>query len=233
MKRLIIAVLSVVPLLGIAGYAAASSDRSAASATAAFHDLEKARDAGYVVQVAELSGATCIAHGAEGAMGDHFVNQDLLLDQGVIDATAPEAVVYEQRNNGTYKLVALEYIVFKADWEAAGNTGKPSLFGPGVRLHRRAEPVRAATVLFAPRVDLETEPEWTAHALESGRQLFVDPEPGESRPLPRLAYSSPSTRAPRSAGRVPTDGCNEARKNSRPSRKEPNLLPPVTTPCRS
>jgi hypothetical protein len=62
-------------------------------------------------------------------MGDHFVNPDLLLDQGVIDATAPEAVVYEQRNNGTYKLVALEYIVFNADWEAAGNTGKPSLFG--------------------------------------------------------------------------------------------------------
>ena len=71
MKRLIIVVLSVVPLLGIAGYAAASSDRSAAaeaaSATAAFHDLEKAQDAGYVVHVAELSGATCIAHGAEGA----------------------------------------------------------------------------------------------------------------------------------------------------------------------
>ena len=69
MKRLIIVVLSVVPLLGIAGYAAASSDRSAAaeaaSATAAFHDLEKAQDAGYVVHVAELSGATCIAHGAE------------------------------------------------------------------------------------------------------------------------------------------------------------------------
>jgi hypothetical protein len=133
MKRLIIVVLSVVPLLGIAGYAAASSDRSAAaeaaSATAAFHDLEKAQGAGYVVHVAELSGATCIAHGAEGAMGDHFVNPDLLLDQGVIDATAPEAVVYEQRNNGTYKLVALEYIVFNADWEAAGNTGKPSLFG--------------------------------------------------------------------------------------------------------
>jgi hypothetical protein len=62
-------------------------------------------------------------------MGDHFVNGELLLDDGVIDATEPEALVYETRNDGTFKLVALEYIVFKSDWEEAGNTSPPSLFG--------------------------------------------------------------------------------------------------------
>jgi hypothetical protein len=62
-------------------------------------------------------------------MGDHFANGSLLVDGGVIDASEPEALVYEQRNDGTYKLVALEYIVFEVDWEAAGNTAPPELFG--------------------------------------------------------------------------------------------------------
>jgi len=132
-KRLAVTALVVTPLLAIAGYAAASSDRSetaaASAATARFHDLDAAQDAGYNIHVADLSGATCIAHPGEGAMGDHFANGRLLLDGGVIDAATPEALVYEQRNNGTYKLVALEYIVFQADWEAAGNSSAPELFG--------------------------------------------------------------------------------------------------------
>ena len=129
----VFAVLAVTPLLGLAGYAAASNERSdtavASAATARFHDLDAAQDAGYTIHVAELSGATCIAQPSEGAMGDHFANGDLLLDGGVIDAATPEALVYEQRNNGTYKLVALEYIVFQADWEAAGQSSPPTLFG--------------------------------------------------------------------------------------------------------
>jgi hypothetical protein len=133
LKRLLFPLVAVVPLLVVAGYALASDDRSAAaeaaSATARFHDLGAAQEAGYTVHVAELSGATCIANGAVGAMGDHFANGALLLDHGVIDASAPEALVYEKRNDGSFKLVALEYIVFKADWEAAGHTTPPELFG--------------------------------------------------------------------------------------------------------
>jgi hypothetical protein len=134
LKRSILLLVACVPLLAAVGYAAASSERSgaaqvAAAATAAFHDLDAARAAGYTIHVQELSGATCIANGAVGAMGDHFANGALLLDGGVIDASAPEALVYEQRQNGSYKLVALEYIVFQADWEAAGQTAPPALFG--------------------------------------------------------------------------------------------------------
>ena len=131
--RVLLAVAMVLPILALAGYAAAANERSdaavASAATARFHDLDAAEDAGYTIHVAELSGATCIANGAEGAMGDHFANGGLLLDGGVIDASKPEALVYERRNNGSYKLVALEWVVFQADWEAAGNTSPPALFG--------------------------------------------------------------------------------------------------------
>jgi hypothetical protein len=64
-------------------------------------------------------------------MGDHFANPSLLFDNGAIDETKPEALVYEGRNNGSFKLVALEYIVTVGDWERAHGVGaaKPKLFG--------------------------------------------------------------------------------------------------------
>jgi hypothetical protein len=132
-KHLVVLALAVTPLLALAGFATASNERSdaavAAAATARFHELDAAQDAGYTIHVAELNGATCIAQPGEGAMGDHFANGGLLLDGGVIDAADPEALVYERRNDGSYKLVALEYVVFQADWDAAGNTSPPVLFG--------------------------------------------------------------------------------------------------------
>lgn len=133
-KRLTLLLLASIGVLAAGGYAVAaggggSSLSGAKAATAAFHDHGAAQAAGYTIHVAELSGATCIDNGAVGAMGDHFVNGSRLVDEGVIDAAAPEALVYERRNNGTFKLVALEYIVFKADWEAAGHTSPPELFG--------------------------------------------------------------------------------------------------------
>jgi hypothetical protein len=33
-------------------------------------------------------------------MGDHLANGSLLLDHGAVDAAAPEALGYEQRNHG-------------------------------------------------------------------------------------------------------------------------------------
>lgn len=133
LRRLLVAAVAVTPLLAVAGYAAASNERSeaavASAATAAYHDLGAAQAAGYVVHVQELSGATCIANGPDGAMGDHFADPTRLVDGGTIDAAEPEVLVYEQRNNGTFKLVALEYLVFAADWAAAGHTSPPELFG--------------------------------------------------------------------------------------------------------
>jgi hypothetical protein len=133
LKRILPLVVIVLSLVAAEGIALAGGGQSsvaqARKATARFHKLATAQAAGYTTHVHELSGASCIANEPLGAMGDHFANGALLGDGGVIDATAPEALVYDQRKNGTYKLAALEYLVFQADWEAAGHTSPPVLFG--------------------------------------------------------------------------------------------------------
>ncbi len=125
MKRLLLAAFAVLPVaVGVA--VAASAFDGATSATARFHDFEQAKAAGYTVEVADLAGITCIEDpGGTGAMGVHMLNPALLFDGGAIDADEPELLVYEPRNDGTLKLVALEYLVFKGDF----GPGRPSLFG--------------------------------------------------------------------------------------------------------
>jgi hypothetical protein len=132
-KKLLLVTLAAVPLLA-AGLAVAASQLDAAKpATARFHDLDKAIAAGYSFRLPErpdLGGRTCIVQPGQGAMGVHMVNLSLVGD-ATLDATAPEVLVYEPRNNGSLKLVALEYVVFKAAWEAARGAGAapPSMFG--------------------------------------------------------------------------------------------------------
>jgi hypothetical protein len=46
-----------------------------------------------------------------------------------LDPANPEALVYAPNAAGQLKLAALEYIVFKAAWEDAGNTSPPTMFG--------------------------------------------------------------------------------------------------------
>jgi len=126
-KRLILLVLAVAPVLAAAGVAIGSSAFDGAkSSTARFHDFEQAKAAGYEVTVADKAGLTCIAQAGEGAMGIHMLNPSLLLDGGKIDAANPELLVYERRNDGSMKLVALEYLVFQSDWAGAN---PPELFG--------------------------------------------------------------------------------------------------------
>jgi hypothetical protein len=122
--RLLIIALVVVPL-AVAGVAvAAGAFDGAKSATARFHDLDKAEAAGYTVQVFDAAGITCIAQPGQGAMGIHMLKPSLL--DGTIDAETPELLVYEPKNNGELKLVALEYLVFVRDWKGSS---PPSLFG--------------------------------------------------------------------------------------------------------
>jgi hypothetical protein len=129
-KKLLLLGLAAVSLLAAAGLAAAGSMLDGAKpATAPFHDLDKAMAAGYTFRLPELTGKTCIVQPGEGAMGVHMVNTSLL--DATLDSTAPEALVYEPRNDGSLKLVALEYVVFKAAWEEAHGVGAapPSMFG--------------------------------------------------------------------------------------------------------
>ena len=117
-KYALILALVVLPVLAAVGAAvAAGAFDGAKSSTARFHDVDKAIEAGYSIRLADLAGIECIASPAQGAMGVHMVNGSLL--DGTIDANEPEALVYEPRNNGTLKLVALEYVIFQSAWTAA------------------------------------------------------------------------------------------------------------------
>jgi hypothetical protein len=121
--RFFVAFVAAASLLGVAGIAVASEAFDGAKpATARFHDLDKAIEAGYSFRLPQVSGKTCVTEPGEGAMGVHMVNLGLVVDPS-IDADEPEVLVYEPRNDGTLKLVAVEYVVFQAD------SARPSLFG--------------------------------------------------------------------------------------------------------
>src|SRR5687768_6209412 len=127
MRRILFLLALLVPVLAATGIAvAAGAFDGAKSSTARFHDLDQAVAAGYSVKVADLAGIECIARPGEGAMGVHMLNPALLFDEGVIDAEQPELLVYEPRNDGTLKLVALEYLVLQSAWTGAQ---PPQLFG--------------------------------------------------------------------------------------------------------
>ncbi len=124
LKRFALGAFLVVPLAVVGLALAAGAFDGAKSATARFHDLEKAKAAGYTVQVFDAAGITCIAQPGQGAMGVHMLNPSLL--DGTINAKTPELLVYEPKGNGELKLVALEYLVFQAAWTGAE---PPELFG--------------------------------------------------------------------------------------------------------
>jgi hypothetical protein len=107
---------------------------SARIATASFHDLDAAKAAGYGALVADLQGITCIDNPGVGAMGVHYLNPSLAPELGdpnavpAVDALTPELLVYEPTSDGGLRLVALEYLTLKANWDAH-NAAPPSLFG--------------------------------------------------------------------------------------------------------
>ena len=124
MRRVLLTAITLTAL-AVAGLAlAAGGFDGAKPATARFHDLDKAKAAGYTVTVADINGNTCIAEPGQGAMGVHMLNPSLL--DGSIDAEKPELLVYEPTANGKLKLVALEYLVLQSEWRGAQ---PPRLFG--------------------------------------------------------------------------------------------------------
>ena len=126
----------------VAGLAAADPSELAAvrSATAKYHNVAAAEDAGYGL-FTDADGIACIDNPPLGGMGIHYVNGSYVGD-AVLDPTKPEALVYAPKRNGGLKLVALEYIVFQAPWDLAHGVGSkdvvhappPSLFGEDFEL---------------------------------------------------------------------------------------------------
>jgi len=128
-KVLLIVLAAALPLLGIAGYAVAGGESDLAklrNATSPYHDIEVAKDAGYKTELPLFgTSTTCISNGTEGAMGIHMVSS---VDE-VLDETHPEALLYERRNNGSYKLTGVEYILPIGSEPPPPDAPRPSLFG--------------------------------------------------------------------------------------------------------
>jgi hypothetical protein len=98
----------------------------ARQATAQDHRIDVAKDAGYG-PFTDAQGIACIEMPGMGAMGVHYVNGALVGDPA-IDAAKPEALVYEPEQNGTLRLVGLEYVVIQSAWDAT-HSARPTLFG--------------------------------------------------------------------------------------------------------
>jgi hypothetical protein len=88
-------------------------------ATRQYQDINNALAAGYGPFLG------CVSGSDHGAMGIHYVNPNLL--NGTIDATKPQALIYEP-SNGQMKLVGVEFITLASTW-LQSNAGPPVLEG--------------------------------------------------------------------------------------------------------
>ncbi|HEX8512919.1 MAG TPA: hypothetical protein VF688_07410 [Allosphingosinicella sp.] len=112
------------------------------AATARFRNVKVAlaegyvRDPGNMCDTASMMGRPA----ALGGMGIHFFRPDLLGIKGPpnprvdgdgthTDFRKPAILIYEPRADGSLELVAVENLVFKKAWHAAGNNGLPTFHG--------------------------------------------------------------------------------------------------------
>jgi len=89
--------------------------------TERFRDVAVAEAEGYHL----LFG--CVSGPDSGAMGLHYVNL-ALVDDGELDPTTPEIVIYEPGPNGRLRLIGADYLVFADAWDRKG-VGTPQLMG--------------------------------------------------------------------------------------------------------
>ena len=144
-ERLLLTLIALAATVTVgASLALAASSNSptavARAATDRYHDISLALADGYG-EFRDAQGIACIDQPGVGAMGVHFVNGSFVGDT-VLDPAKPEALVYEPRKfSGGYKLVALEYIVFKEAWDAHAHVAADAVRA-GVHGHAEPEPVR-------------------------------------------------------------------------------------------
>jgi hypothetical protein len=96
--------------------------REARRATRRFKDVDVARKAGYA------KASACEDDPKYGGMGLHYSNQALIED-GRLDVTRPEVLVYQPTRGGKLRLGAVEYLLLDGDQDLATDPDRPSLFG--------------------------------------------------------------------------------------------------------
>ncbi len=121
-----IAVLALAGALGAAVAEANDIDegrnlKDVRAATEPLHNLDVAIAAGY----GPVKG--CAQNPGVGAMGQHYA-KGALVEDPALNPLRPEVLVYEPRGDGSYRLVAVEYIVLKDAWHAANGTSLPRLY---------------------------------------------------------------------------------------------------------
>ena len=76
-----------------------------------------------------VRGTPCVSGPNSGAMGVHFIKPSRVGD-GVLNASEPEALIYEPQPNGALRLVGVEFIVLADGWAALHPDGStPALDG--------------------------------------------------------------------------------------------------------
>jgi len=85
--------------------------------TREFRNLSVAMGAGYA------SLGSCVTGPERGAMGIHFANGELLND-GLLDASTPELLIYEQRGSRLH-FVGVEFLVLADQWNESHPGGEP------------------------------------------------------------------------------------------------------------
>jgi hypothetical protein len=102
------------------------------AATARYHDLDAALDAGYELGWVNGSGTRiisgCVSHPTAGAMGYHYFNKELM-DDLAVDVLKPEVLVYAPTLDGGRKLVAVEWIARGPNSNPPGLAEAPSVLG--------------------------------------------------------------------------------------------------------
>jgi hypothetical protein len=112
------------------------------AATARFRNVEVALAEGYVRDPTDMCDTAPMMGRSKalGGMGIHFFRPDRL---GItappnprvdgngthVDFRKPSILIYEPREDGSLELVAVENLVFKKAWDAAGNKGLPTFHG--------------------------------------------------------------------------------------------------------
>jgi hypothetical protein len=93
-------------------------------ATAQFRDINAALAAGFA------QATPCVSGPDFGAMGVHFVLGSRIT-AGTLNATEPEALIYEPLPNGAFRLVGVEFIILASVWQSQnpGSTATPALDG--------------------------------------------------------------------------------------------------------
>jgi hypothetical protein len=94
-------------------------------ATAQFRDINAALAAGFA------QATPCVSGPDFGAMGVHFVLGSRIT-AGTLNATEPEALIYEPLPNGAFRLVGVEFIILANVWQTQipkGSTATPELEG--------------------------------------------------------------------------------------------------------